>query len=139
MLQTRAYECKVRHFHRSPIFIDFSANSMQVKYLLTKQSVVYHCNVKHCITRDNIPVVVRATVVLRIRGNDDEGEDTDLVRKFAYGLGVRGLETQLANAVVRNVSLVRLTSTMCQRDGCVMLYFSGTNYLSLFELYTFSA
>ena len=74
---------------------------MQVKYLVTKQSVVYHCDVKHCITRDNIPVVVRATLVLRVRGDFDEGEDTDFVRKFAYGMGVRGLEVQLANAVVR--------------------------------------
>ena len=106
----------------------FSANLLQVKYLVTKQSVVYHCNVKHCITRDHIPVVVRATVVLRVRGNDDDGEDTDLVRKFAYGLGVRGLETQLANAVVRNVSLARLTSAVCHRDGCVTLFYFGNKH-----------
>lgn len=115
---------------------------MQVKYLVTKQSVVYHCNVKHCITRDNIPVVARATVVLRVRGNADDGEDTNLVRKFAYGLGVRGLETQLASAVVRTfrsclasavyvpARWLRLTSSL----HCPLL--SRTNYLSL-ELDTF--
>ncbi|CAM9959438.1 unnamed protein product, partial [Laminaria digitata] len=79
---------------------------MQVKYLVTKQSAVYHCDVKHCVTRDNIPVVVRATVVLRVRGNADEGEDPDLVRKFVHGLGVRGLETQLANAVEEGIRVM---------------------------------
>lgn len=62
--------------------------------------MVYHCNVKHCITRDNIPILVRATVVLRVMGDAEKGEDPALVRKFVHEVGVRGLEAQLVNAVV---------------------------------------
>lgn len=68
---------------------------------MTKQSVVYDFNVKQCITRDNVPVSIRATAVLRVCGDEARGEDPALVRKFVYEMGVRGLETQLVNAVVR--------------------------------------
>lgn len=71
-----------------------------MKYLVTKQSVVYECSVKHCVTRDNIPVVFRATVLLRVLGDVDKGEDPAMVRKFVYELGVQGLEAQLINAMV---------------------------------------
>lgn len=73
-------------------------------YLITKQSIVYHCNVKRCITRDNIPILVRATLVLRVMGDAEKGEDPSLVRKFVHEVGVRGLEAQLVNAVVRGWS-----------------------------------
>lgn len=63
--------------------------------------MVYRCKVKRCVTRDNLPVEVRATIVFRCRGNGDKGEDPSLVRKFVYELGVRGLEAQLEVAVVR--------------------------------------
>lgn len=68
---------------------------------MTKQSVVYDFNVKQCITRDNVPVSIRATAVLRVCGDEARGEDPALVRKFVYEMGVRGLEAQLVNAVVR--------------------------------------
>lgn len=68
---------------------------------MTKQSVVYRCKVKRCVTRDNLPVEVLATIVFRFRGDGDKGEDPTLVRKFVYELGVRGLEAQLEVAVVR--------------------------------------
>lgn len=73
----------------------------QVKYLVTKQSVVYRCKVKRCLTRDNLPVEVLATIVFRVRGDEDRGEDPTLMRKFVYELGVRGLEAQLEVAAVR--------------------------------------
>lgn len=63
--------------------------------------MVYHCNIEHCITRDNIPILVRATLVLRIMGDTEKGEDPALVRKFVHEVGVRGLEAQLSNAMVR--------------------------------------
>lgn len=76
----------------------------QVTYLVTKQSVVYHCNVKRCITRDNIPILVRVTLMLRVMGDAEKGEDPSLVRTFVHEVGVRGLESQLVNAVVRGWS-----------------------------------
>lgn len=71
-----------------------------MNYLVTKQSVVYNVKVEQCLTRDNVPVVVRATVVLRVLGDAERGEDPALVRKFVYEMGVRGLEAQLENSMV---------------------------------------
>lgn len=67
---------------------------------MSKQSVVFDHQIKHCVTRDNMPVCVRVSSVLRVLGDASKGEDTRLVRKFVYELGVRGLETQLVNALV---------------------------------------
>lgn len=72
----------------------------QVKYLATKQSVLYHRDVKQCLTRDNVPIAIRATAAFRVMGDAERGEDPALVRKFAYELGVRGLEAQLSGALV---------------------------------------
>lgn len=63
---------------------------------------------KHCTTRDNIPILVRATLVLRVMGDAEKGEDPALVRKFVHEVGVRGLEAQLINSVVRSSYLCRL-------------------------------
>ena len=63
--------------------------------------MVYRCKVKRCVTRDNLPVEVQATIVFRFRGDGGKGEDPTLVRKFVYEMGVRGLEAQLEVAVVR--------------------------------------
>ena len=56
---------------------------------------------QQCITCDDIPVLVRATLALRVMGDAEKGEDPTLVRKFVHEVGVRGLEAQLINAVVR--------------------------------------
>ncbi|CAN0520572.1 unnamed protein product, partial [Ectocarpus sp. 12 AP-2014] len=78
----------------------------RVTYLITKQSIVYHCNVKRCITRDNIPILVRATLVLRVMGDAEKGEDPSLVRKFVHEVGVRGFEAQLVNAVAEAIRVM---------------------------------
>ncbi len=59
---------------------------------------------QHCVTCDNIPVLVRATLALRVMGDAEKGEDPALVRKFVHEVGVRGLGAQLINAVVRSLS-----------------------------------
>ncbi|CAM9399882.1 unnamed protein product, partial [Pylaiella littoralis] len=89
-----------------PAGLHFGPPWMRVSYLVTKQSMVYHCNVKHCITRDNIPILVRATVVLRVMGDAEKGEDPALVRKFVHEVGVRGLEAQLVNAVAEAIRVM---------------------------------
>lgn len=73
----------------------------QVAYLVTKQNLVFNHDVKYCVTRDNVPVSVRVSSVIRVLGDVSKGEDTNLVRKFVYELGVRGLESQLTNSLVR--------------------------------------
>ncbi|CAN0532372.1 unnamed protein product, partial [Ectocarpus sp. 8 AP-2014] len=83
----------------------------QVTYLITKQSIVYRCNVKRCITRDNIPILVRATLVLRVMGDAEKGEDPSLVRKFVHEVGVRGLEAQLVNAVAEAIRVMARATT----------------------------
>lgn len=65
--------------------------------------MVYRCDVKQCVTRDNVPVKVHAAVMFRVRGDVEKDEDSNLVRKFVYECGVRGLEAQLANTVVRRL------------------------------------
>lgn len=67
---------------------------------MTKQSVVFHHTVKHCVTRDNVPILVRVSSMIRVLGDLSKDEDTSLVRKFVHELGVRGLEAQLVNALV---------------------------------------
>lgn len=101
----------------------------QVMYLVTKQSVVYDCDVKHCITRDNVPVVLRATAVFRVLGDIERGEDPALVRKFVYELGVRGLETQLANAVVSTT-----LQCSCSSAGTAVATTHATIFFVLFWL-----
>ncbi|CAM9522351.1 unnamed protein product, partial [Ectocarpus fasciculatus] len=82
-----------------------------VTYLVTKQSVVYHCNVKHCITRDNIPILVRVTLMLRVMGDAEKDEDPSLVRTFVHEVGVRGLESQLVNAVAEAIRVMARATT----------------------------
>ncbi|CAM9541758.1 unnamed protein product, partial [Ectocarpus sp. 12 AP-2014] len=82
-----------------------------VTYLITKQSIVYHYNVKRCITRDNIPILVRATLVLRVMGDPEKGEDPSLVRKFVHEVGVRGFEAQLVNAVAEAIRVMARSTT----------------------------
>lgn len=88
-------------------------------HLVTKQSVVYNFNVKQCLTRDNVPVSIRATAVLRVCGEEARGEDPALVRKFVHEMGVQGLEAQLVNAVVRKYSRL-----FCLCDGQLSMYSS---------------
>eukprot|EP00903_Cladosiphon_okamuranus_P020081 g18445.t1 len=91
---------------------------MRVAYLVTKQSLVYQCDVKHCITCDNIPILVRATLMLRVMGDAEKGEDPSLVRKFVYEVGVRGLEAQLVNAVAE---AIRVMARGTQHDAVYAL------------------
>jgi hypothetical protein len=65
---------------------------------VTKQSVVLDLPVKACKTKDNVTVNVDVSLVFRIMGDADLGEDPELVRKFVYQVKPRGLEQQLRDA-----------------------------------------
>jgi regulator of protease activity HflC (stomatin/prohibitin superfamily) len=69
-----------------------------VSQLVTKQSVVLDLPVKACKTKDNVTVNVDVSLVFRIMGDADLGEDPELVRKFVYQVKPRGLEQQLRDA-----------------------------------------
>lgn len=69
-----------------------------VSHLVTKQSVVLDLPVKACKTRDNVTVNVDMSLVFRIMGDADLGEDPELVRNFVYAVKPKGLEQQLRDA-----------------------------------------
>lgn len=71
----------------------------QISYLVTKQSVLFEASVKECKTLDDIEVDVNIGVSFRIMGETSLGEDSYLVRKFAYQLRPSGLEQQLRGAL----------------------------------------
>ena len=67
--------------------------------LVTKQHIVFDSPVKGCKTLDNVSVEIDNSVVFRIMGDEDMGEDPDLVKKFVYEVTPSGLQNQLENAI----------------------------------------
>ena len=65
---------------------------------MSKQSVVFNMPVKGCKTQDNVTVQINLSIVFRLMGDAERGEDPNLVRNFVYNVGARGLEQQLMDA-----------------------------------------
>jgi hypothetical protein len=55
--------------------------------------------VKGCKTLDNVSVEIDNCVVFRIMGDEEMGEDPELVRRFVYEVTPAGLQNQLENAI----------------------------------------
>lgn len=65
---------------------------------MSKQSVVFNMPVKGCKTQDNVTVQINLSIVFRLMGDAERGEDPNLVRNFVYKVTARGLEQQLIDA-----------------------------------------
>lgn len=71
---------------------------IKVSHLVNKESIVLDLPVKACKTKDNVTVNVDVALAFRIMGDEDLGEDPELVRKFVHQVKPRGLEQQLRDA-----------------------------------------
>eukprot|EP00511_Aplanochytrium_stocchinoi_P002804 CAMPEP_0204838142 /NCGR_PEP_ID=MMETSP1346-20131115/29985_1 /ASSEMBLY_ACC=CAM_ASM_000771 /TAXON_ID=215587 /ORGANISM="Aplanochytrium stocchinoi, Strain GSBS06" /LENGTH=403 /DNA_ID=CAMNT_0051974007 /DNA_START=58 /DNA_END=1269 /DNA_ORIENTATION=- len=71
---------------------------VRVSHLVTKQNFVFNTPVKGCKTADNVTVTIDVALVLRIMGDEEKGEDPELVRTFVYKLTPRGLTQQIKDA-----------------------------------------
>lgn len=71
----------------------------RISFLITAQSILFEVPVKSCKTLDGVTVDINVGVTFRIMGETSLGEDSYLVRKFAYRLKPSGLEQQLRGAV----------------------------------------
>ena len=71
---------------------------VRISHLVTRRSVCLDLPVRTCRTLDNVSVGVDVSLVFRIMGDLNLGEDPELVRRFVHEMGPRGLEVQLRDA-----------------------------------------
>lgn len=71
---------------------------IKVSHLVNKESIVLDLPVKACKTKDNVTVNIDVALAFRIMGDEELGEDPELVRKFVHQVKPRGLEQQLRDA-----------------------------------------
>ena len=73
----------------------FKSPFVQVTQLVTKQFVVFDSPVKGCKTRDDVTVTINSSIVFRIMGDPEKGEDSKLIPKFVHDVTPAGLQQQL--------------------------------------------
>ena len=66
---------------------------------MTKGYTVFDTPCKGCKTQDNVTVTIDVDCVFRIMGDEDKGEDPELVPKFVHQVTPRGLQQQLCDAM----------------------------------------
>eukprot|EP01029_Cantina_marsupialis_P013104 TRINITY_DN2903_c0_g1_i1.p1 TRINITY_DN2903_c0_g1~~TRINITY_DN2903_c0_g1_i1.p1 ORF type:complete len:480 (-),score=177.58 TRINITY_DN2903_c0_g1_i1:245-1684(-) len=71
---------------------------VKVSHLVTKQAIVFDSPVKGCKTADNVTVQIDTSIIFRIMGDPERGEDPELVRRFVFELGPKQLENHLQDA-----------------------------------------
>jgi regulator of protease activity HflC (stomatin/prohibitin superfamily) len=72
---------------------------VQVSHLVTKSSFVFDIPCKALKSLDNVTIEMDIACVLRIMGDEDKGENPDLVGKFVHEVTTRGLQQQLTDAI----------------------------------------
>ena len=77
-----------------------------VTHLITKGFTTFDVPVKGCKTKDNVTVTIDCSIVFRIMGNIDQGEDPDLVRIFKDEVTPHGLEQQLKDAMAQEIRIL---------------------------------
>ena len=75
----------------------------RISHLVTKSFCVFDVPVKGCKTSDNVTVTIDCSIVFRIMGDADKGEDPELVRTFVHEVTPAGLEQQLKDAMAEEV------------------------------------
>ena len=70
-----------------------------MSHLVTKSSFVFDIPCKALKSLDNVTIEMDIACVLRIMGDEERGEDPDLVAKFVHEVTPRGLQQQLTDAI----------------------------------------
>jgi len=98
-----------------------------VAFFITRRSTIIDLPVTEYITKDNVPINIDIAVTFCIMRDPDLGEDSSLVRKFAYVLAPSGLQHKLRaqndeafQAILRLVDyfeVYRLSSMLVDQDS----------------------
>jgi len=86
-----------------PPGVHFGMPCRKVSHLVTKQAMVLHIPVKKCKTKDNVNVKIDTSIVFRVMGDKDKGENPTNVYKFVHYVTTRGLEHQMIDAQVETI------------------------------------